>query len=66
MPKGEKLNDGHIAEAADRVHVIACMVDDFLLQHPLIAQSGWMKKRVLKISDDLGGLYQFIGKIEKV
>lgn len=61
--KKKKIADGFYIEALDRAHIIACNVEDYLLQHPAIDNTPKLKKKVQKISDLLGSLYQDIGNI---
>lgn len=34
------FNDGHVVEACDRCHIIASMIDDFLIGHPAVIVAG--------------------------
>ena len=55
-----KYNKGHDFEALDRVHILASMVQDFLLEHPAILEFG-LQKDVGVIISKLGDLYQKLG-----
>lgn len=48
-------------EALDRCHVIACLLDDHLIQHPYVQQDADVRKLLCAASDALGAAYQMIG-----
>ena len=56
----QEFNEGHIAEALDRVNIILCMVGDLLTDHPGIEKTGQVD-RIEQISGSLMDAYQAIG-----
>lgn len=58
----EQRIDPYLAhEALDRCHVIACLLDDHLIQHPFVQQDNDVRKLLCAASDALGAAYQMIG-----
>ena len=56
-----QINDGHYLELMDRLHVVSCMIDDHILNHPLCEIN---KDVQSKIDDSLSLLmeaYQMVG-----
>ncbi|BDZ75031.1 hypothetical protein GCM10025856_27500 [Methylophaga marina] len=60
----EKLNDGHIIEALDRLHFACVYTDEFLGNHPLIKSVPEFANEITKAAEVLESLYQKIGSIE--
>lgn len=56
----QEFNEGHIAEALDRVNIILCMVGDLLTDHPGIEKTGQVD-RIEQVSESLMDAYQAIG-----
>jgi hypothetical protein len=59
------FNDGHIAEAQDRCHIVASMIDDHLIGHPAVIVAGEAVE--LLIAEAQGKIveaYQLIGNLE--
>jgi len=61
--KKNKLNDGHYLEAMDRLHLITEMMDNFLMNHPVIHKNKDLKKLVNFSMINLMEVYQRVGKI---
>jgi len=55
----ENLDKFHHHEVLDRTHVIRCLIEDSLCTHP--ATSKKMKKRLDKVQQLLGEVYQMAG-----
>lgn len=60
MPK-KKLNPGHWHEATDRTLCVMDIVESMLQVHPAIAFTPALKKKVQKVQDLLGEIYQKAG-----
>lgn len=58
--KKEKLNKGHFIEVRDRAYNIGIIVENMLLDHPVILQTPLLKKKTNKI---LELVYQIYNKI---
>ena len=56
-----KLNPGHAHEALDRCHVLLCMLNDHLLQHPYVESDAEVRREVEAAGKALGRAYQLIG-----
>ena len=56
-----KLNPGHAHEALDRCHVLLCMLNDHLLQHPYVESDADVRREAEAASKALGRAYQLIG-----
>lgn len=54
----EKVNKGHYHELSDRIHVMLCMMDDFLITHPAAEKHPKWVKKLDKIQSDLHDIYQ--------
>lgn len=55
-------NDPLLAhEALDRTHIVACMVDDYLLFHPFVDRNKDVEALITRASDALAQAYQLIG-----
>jgi|GEM_PF-4128505 len=61
-----ELNDGHITEAIDRLHVACVYIDEFLGQHPLLSSVPEFRNEIDKASDTLAGLYQKVASFHSV
>ena len=61
-PKAKQsINPGHAHEALDRCHVLLCMLNDHLLQHPYVESDEDVRREVEAASKALGRAYQLIG-----
>ena len=56
----QEFNEGHIAEALDRVNIIIGMIDDLLVDHPGIVKTG-QGDHVGQAAESLMEAYQNIG-----
>lgn len=66
MEEKYELNDGHIVEAVDRIHVAASYLEDFLAEHPLIHSVDEFREEVERATKILGDLYQKIAKYDEI
>ena len=55
------LNSGHYHEMVDRLHVITCMIDTHLLQHPVAKLDKDISKKIEEALDLLHEAYQQAG-----
>lgn len=62
--KKNKINDGHYLEAMDRLHVITCMMEDHLMNHPVIKNNKDLKKLVNFSIINLMEVYQRVGELD--
>ena len=63
--KDYELNDGHILEAADRLHVACVYIDEFLMKHPLINSVPEFQNEIDKTIIILSDLYQKISGFDE-
>ena len=59
----QSINPGHAHEALDRCHVLLCMLNDHLLQHPYVESDADVRREVEAASDALSKAYQLIGGV---
>jgi len=57
------LDQFHWHEMLDRLHVVKCMFDDFILSHPC-ADHKALKLPIEAVADSLYVLYQHAGTVE--
>jgi hypothetical protein len=62
MKKKKKINTGYYHEAIDRIHLINCMIQDFLLEHQACENHPKISKKVKEASVLLGRAYQDFAK----
>ena len=55
------LTKEHYHEMLDRLHVVCCMINDHLLEHPVAQQDEEIKKPIEKALDILAQTYQTAG-----
>ena len=60
--KKNKINDGHYLELLDRLHVQSCMIEDYLVNHPLTKKIKKVKKLVDEAGWALAEAYQIVGQ----
>ena len=61
-----ELNDGHILEAMDRLHVVCVYIDQILGKHPLLNSVPDFKSEVDKATEILANLYQKLGHFDSI
>jgi hypothetical protein len=61
MKDKNKLDKFHYHEVLDRLHVINTMIDEFLLEHPVVINNKKINKKIEKASELLSKTYQEIG-----
>ncbi len=54
-----------VHEALDRCHVINCLLDDHLIQHPFVQQDAEVFKLLCAVSDAVAAAYQLIGGFKR-
>jgi len=67
MKKNKKikgLDRFHYHEALDRAYIVANMIDDHLMEHPVVQKHKELKKRVKKAEQLLYDVYQMIGGLD--
>lgn len=57
-----KLDKYHYHEALDRTNSIQEIIENMLSTHPAIEQNSKWKKKMAKVQNILGKLYQLIGE----
>ena len=55
------LTKEHYHEMLDRLHVVSCMINDHLLEHPVALQDKEIRKPVEQALDILAETYQIAG-----
>ena len=60
-PKKNSINPGHHLELMDRIHVLACTLDDHILNHPLSEALPDVQKQLSIALDSLMEAYQIVG-----
>jgi len=55
------LTKEHYHEMVDRLHVVCCMINDHLLEHPVALQDEEIKKPIEEALDTLAQTYQIAG-----
>jgi hypothetical protein len=61
MGEEYKINSGHYLELMDRIHVLACTLDDHILNHPLAEVLPDAQKQLSIALDSLMEAYQIVG-----
>ena len=61
-----ELNEGHILEATDRLHVACVYIDQILGRHPLLNSVSDFRSEVDKVSEILANLYQKVSHFDSV
>jgi hypothetical protein len=56
-----KLDEGYYTEAIDRAYIVANMMEDVLIDHPVFKKHKELKKRVKKAQELVLEAYQLIG-----
>ena len=64
--KSYDLNDGHILESTDRLHVACVYIDEVLKHHPLINAVPEFQSEIDKAISILSDLYQKVSGFEAV
>lgn len=55
------LNEGHYTEAIDRAYIVANMIEDVLIDHPVYRKHKELKKKVKSAQQLILDAYQMIG-----
>lgn len=56
--KNDYIDEFHYHEIMDRLYIIETMVDNYLLEHPVLNEDKDLKKIITNISNDLHIAYQ--------
>ncbi|MFA5207086.1 MAG: hypothetical protein WC428_00150 [Candidatus Paceibacterota bacterium] len=59
-----KLDEGFYIEAIDRAYIVANMMEDILIEHPVFIKHKELRKRVKKAQKLVLAAYQLIGGLE--
>ena len=62
-PDAQPLDPFHAHEVIDRSHVICCMIDDFLLDHPYVVAHPDIKAKIEKGQMLLADAYQELSRV---
>lgn len=62
--KNSNINAGHYLELMDRLHVIACNIDEHCLQHPLTESEPEIAIRIEEALSQILTAYQIVGTKE--
>jgi hypothetical protein len=63
-PKKNSINKGHYLELMDRIHIVACMIDDHILNHPLSENEPEIQNKLDEALSLLLETYQIVGNKE--
>jgi len=63
-PKKNLINKGHYLELMDRIHIVACMIDDHILNHPLSENEPDIQNKLDEALSLLLDTYQLVGNKE--
>ena len=63
QPSSE-LDEFHYHEALDRTHLIASMIEEFLLNHPVFEKHNHLRESAEKAQELIVDTYQSIGALE--
>lgn len=58
------INKGHYLELMDRIHIAACMIDDYILNHPLSENEPDIQNKLDTALELLLEAYQLVGEKE--
>ena len=58
----QEFNEGHIHEAADRIHCLTLVIDAVLMDHPAVIKAG-LQERLEGIQVELANCYAEIWKL---
>jgi hypothetical protein len=61
-----ELNEGHILEAIDRIHVAIMYLESSLSEHALLGSVTEFQNEIGKSIDILGNLYQTVGSLDSI
>jgi hypothetical protein len=64
MSKKHKLFELNYHEALDRTYITTSMLQDYLLEHPVIVQNKKLKKKLRKAEKHMLEVYQMIGNLK--
>lgn len=59
--KEKKLNEGYYIEAIDRAYIVADMIENVLITHPVFCKHKKLKEKVKKAQNEILDAYQLIG-----
>jgi len=62
--RNKKFDKFHYHEALDRAFIVANMVDEYLMEHPVVQKHKELKKKVKKAETLLYDVYQLIGRLD--
>ncbi len=62
--KKVKLDKYHYHEATDRCYIVANMIDNMLIQHPVIHENEELKRKAKKAQEHILEVYQMIGNLK--
>jgi hypothetical protein len=62
--KPNKINKGHYLELMDRIHIICCILDEHILNHPLAENEPDIQSKLDEALMLLLDVYQIVGNKE--
>jgi hypothetical protein len=57
-----EINSGHYLELMDRLHVIACTIDDHCVNHPLSQSDKEIESKIKYALEQVYDAYQYVGQ----
>ena len=64
--KDTDLNNGHIVELQDRLHIAVEYLDMALAEHPLVKHVSEYQEAINGVMETLADLYQTVGQMDSV
>lgn len=61
MKKKLKLDKFHYHEALDRCYIVANIIEDLLIEHPVISKNKFLRKKIRKSQKNIMKAYTKIG-----
>lgn len=61
--ESQLVNNGHYVELLDRIHIINCNIDDYLISHRLTEDIPLAKKYFETAQEILFNAYQLVGNL---
>jgi len=58
------INKGHYLELMDRLNMVACMLNDYCLSHPLSESNNDIEKQIEKSIEEVLNAYKLVGEKE--
>lgn len=57
------IDEFHRHEVLDRIHLILCMIEDHVMNHPLTEENKELSEMLMNVSSNLAECYSYVGKL---